>query len=203
MPAEKIEQVGNIMIDSFELLRPSIEAESRARQLGLPKHGYGVVTLHRPSNVDDHTQLELIVDKLVAIARTLPLVFPVHPRTPQRLTDFGLLERLQKTRGVTLTEPLSYVAFMSLVIDSRLALTDSGGVQERRALGIPCLTLRENTERPVTVTLGTNRLTAAGRVDEDVAEVLRGAVRSECRIPRWDGRTAERVAASLRRRAER
>jgi UDP-N-acetylglucosamine 2-epimerase (non-hydrolysing) len=168
----------------------------------LPPRGYGVVTLHRPSNVDDRAQLELIVAKLVAIAKTLPLVFPVHPRTRQRLTDFGLLERLQTAPDIRLAEPLSYVAFMSLVLDSRLALTDSGGVQEETSyLGIPCLTLRENTERPVTVTLGTNRLTTPARIDEDVASVLAGPVRTQCRIPRWDGRTAARVAASLRRRA--
>jgi UDP-N-acetylglucosamine 2-epimerase (non-hydrolysing) len=200
--ADKIEQVGNIMLDSFELLRPSIEAEARARALGLPKQGYGVVTLHRPSNVDDRAQLATIVGKLVAIAQALPLVFPVHPRTRQRLADFGLLERLQNASAIRLTEPLSYVAFMSLVVDSRLALTDSGGVQEETSyLGIPCLTLRENTERPVTVTLGTNQLTTPARVDEDVARVLGQPARTECRIPLWDGHTADRVAASLQRRA--
>jgi UDP-N-acetylglucosamine 2-epimerase (non-hydrolysing) len=201
VPAAKIEQVGNIMLDSFELLRPSIEAAGRAQALGLPAQGYGVVTLHRPANVDDRAQLALIVGKLGAIAERLPLVFPVHPRTRQRLTDFGLLEPLQAAGRVRLTEPLSYVAFMSLVLDCRLALTDSGGVQEETSyLGIPCLTLRENTERPVTVTLGTNRLTTPARVAEDVAAVLARPARVACRIPLWDGHAAARVAASLRRR---
>jgi UDP-N-acetylglucosamine 2-epimerase (non-hydrolysing) len=145
-------------------------------------------------------QLELIVGKLLAMAGKLPLVFPVHPRTRQRLKDFGLLASLEAS-AVRLTEPLSYIEFMSLVVDCRLALTDSGGVQEETSyLGIPCLTLRENTERPVTVTLGTNRLVKAETVDRDVERVLRAPLRSACSIPLWDGRTSGRVVESLRRR---
>src|SRR5690606_14929812 len=156
VPAEKIERVGNIMIDSFELLKPRIlEAGMRAK-LGLERRGYGVVTLHRPSNVDRREQLEAIVDRLVDVAKKLPLVFPVHPRTRRRLEEFGLGVRLEASGEIRLLEPLSYIEFMSLVVDSRLVVTDSGGVQEETSyLGIPCLTLRENTERPVTVTEGT------------------------------------------------
>jgi UDP-N-acetylglucosamine 2-epimerase (non-hydrolysing) len=201
VPAEKIELVGNIMIDSFELLAPKIRAAGVADRLGLPRGQYGVVTLHRPSNVDDAAQLGLIVEKLIGMARRLPLVFPVHPRTRQRLKDFGLASRLQAVPAIRLTEPLSYIEFMSLVLDCRFALTDSGGVQEETSyLGIPCLTLRENTERPVTVTLGTNRLVKVETVGEEVARVLAGPQRVECAIPLWDGRTAGRVVASLRRR---
>jgi UDP-N-acetylglucosamine 2-epimerase (non-hydrolysing) len=202
VPAERVELVGNIMLDSFELMAPKIRAAGVAAKLGLPRGNYGVVTLHRPSNVDDKAQLGLIVDKLLAIAQRVPLVFPVHPRTRQRLKDFGLAARLEAESAIKLTEPLSYIEFMSLVVDCRFALTDSGGVQEETSyLGIPCLTLRENTERPVTVTLGTNRLVKVETVAEDVARVLAGPARTQCAIPLWDGRTAGRVVASLRRRA--
>ncbi len=200
VPAEKVDRVGNIMIDSFELMAPKIRAADVSGRLGLGKGQYGVVTLHRPSNVDDPKQLGLIVDKLLAIAAKVPLVFPVHPRTRQRLKDFGLAPQLEAQAAIRLTDPLSYIEFMSLVVDCRFALTDSGGVQEETSyLGIPCLTLRENTERPITVTLGTNRLVKPATVDEDVAAVLARPLRSECAIPLWDGKTASRVVASLKR----
>jgi UDP-N-acetylglucosamine 2-epimerase (non-hydrolysing) len=198
--ASRIDMVGNIMLDSFELLRPKIEAESRARRLGLAPQSYGVVTLHRPSNVDERAQLKVIVGQLTAIAERLPIVFPVHPRTRQRLQDFGLASALSDLSAIHITEPLSYIEFMSLIVDSRFALTDSGGVQEETTyLGIPCLTLRDNTERPVTITLGTNRLVKPAGVDEAVAQVLSGPARRDCTVPLWDGRAAGRVVASLRK----
>jgi UDP-N-acetylglucosamine 2-epimerase (non-hydrolysing) len=200
VPATKIERVGNIMIDSFELLAPKIRAADGAAKLGLQKGHYGVVTLHRPSNVDDAAQLRTIAAKLVEVSRKLPLVFPVHPRTRQRLKEFGLTSLLE-IPAIKLTDPLSYIEFMSLVVDCRLALTDSGGVQEETSyLGIPCLTLRENTERPVTVTLGTNRLVTVSAIEEHVRRVLAGPQRISAAIPLWDGRTAQRVVASLERR---
>jgi UDP-N-acetylglucosamine 2-epimerase (non-hydrolysing) len=201
---EKIERVGNIMIDSFELMAPKIRSAGMPAKLGVPKGEYGVVTLHRPSNVDDAAQLRAIVAKLVKIGRQLPLVFPVHPRTKQRLEDFGLMPDLERVQEIKLCEPLSYVEFMSLVIDCRFALTDSGGVQEETSyLGIPCLTLRENTERPITVSLGTNRLVSIASLEENVKRALDGPRRAECAIPLWDGRTARRVVASLASRASR
>src|SRR5690606_3261227 len=138
VPADMIERVGNIMIDSFELLRPKIEAAGTAAKLGLEPRGYGVVTLHRPSNVDTPERLELIVDRLAEVAERLPLVFPVHPRTRRKLDEFGLAERLGRASAIRLVEPLSYIEFMSAVVDCRLAITDSGGIQEETSyLGIP------------------------------------------------------------------
>ena len=200
--AAKIDRVGNIMIDSFELLAPKIRAADMPAKLGLEKLNYGVVTLHRPSNVDTEEKLALIVAELEAIAARLPLVFPVHPRTRQRLERFGLNAKLEANAAITLADPLSYIEFMSLVIDARLALTDSGGIQEETSyLGIPCLTLRDNTERPVTVTNGTNQLISAAGMRSAVEATLAREPRQNCGIDLWDGRTAGRVAASLKRHA--
>ena len=201
VPAERVERVGNIMIDSFELMRPRIEAAGLARKLGLQRGGYGVVTLHRPSNVDNPEKLTEIVDELVSVSRGgLPLVFPVHPRTHSRLEQFDLVSRMTDgPSGIRLLEPQSYIQFMSLVIDCRVAITDSGGIQEETSyLGIPCLTLRENTERPITISAGTNRLVTP----ETLARALSEAVADQPPRPvidLWDGRTAARVVESLRR----
>jgi UDP-N-acetylglucosamine 2-epimerase (non-hydrolysing) len=198
--AEKIDCIGNIMIDSFERQRPQIEALAMAESLGLQPGGYGVVTLHRPSNVDQPAVLRTIVAALLEIAEQLPLVFPIHPRSKARLAEFGLLDRLSAQPAVRLIEPQPYYAFMSLVVTARLIVTDSGGLQEETTyLGIPCLTLRENTERPITVSQGTNRLIKAAELAGQVKAILAGRGKSGRRPALWDGRTAERAAESLRR----
>jgi UDP-N-acetylglucosamine 2-epimerase (non-hydrolysing) len=196
----RISRVGNIMLDSFELVRPAIEAAAVPAELGLKHGGYGVVTLHRPSNVDDPLQLARLAEALVAVQKRLPLVFPVHPRTAQRLASTGLGERLEAA-GVRLIEPVPYVRFMSLVTGAAVAITDSGGIQEETTyLGIPCLTLRENTERPITISEGTNLLVRAEDLAHCVAEALSRA-RTALRKPQlWDGRTAARCVADLRAR---
>ncbi len=200
VPSERVEQIGNIMLDSFELMAPRIRARNMAAEVGLATAPYGVVTLHRPSNVDTRSQLEKLVEQLHAVAAELPLVFPVHPRTRKQLKAFELYERFERAAGITLLEPLSYVDFMSLVVECALVITDSGGLQEETSyLGIPCITLRDNTERPITVTQGTNRLIKVGQLQECVHEAL-GAGRGTGRPPEfWDGHTAERAAESLRR----
>jgi UDP-N-acetylglucosamine 2-epimerase (non-hydrolysing) len=140
--------------------------------------------------------------QLELAARELPLLFAVHPRTRKKLEEFGLLAAALSSPGLTLTEPLGYVPFMNLVSGSRLAITDSGGVQEETTyLGIPCLTLRENTERPITVNEGTNRLARADTLLANVREALNGAWNTGRRPEKWDGKAAPRAVESLRRRA--
>jgi UDP-N-acetylglucosamine 2-epimerase (non-hydrolysing) len=199
--AGKIERVGNIMIDSFELMKPKIEAVGMAKSLGLEAGAYGIVTLHRPSNVDHRVQLKTIIDQLLVVSQRIPLVFPIHPRTRRRLQDFGLAPDLGKCERILSVDPLPYAAFMSLVIDCSFAVTDSGGIQEETSyLGIPCLTLRENTERPVTVSDGTNRLIRPSQLAGALAEALTKE-RVRPRIDLWDGETAPRVVESLRAHA--
>ncbi|HEY9536452.1 MAG TPA: UDP-N-acetylglucosamine 2-epimerase (non-hydrolyzing) [Kiloniellaceae bacterium] len=204
VPPERIEFVGNIMIDAFELQRPQIEALQMTRRFDVEPGHYGIVTLHRPSNVDDRTSLTRIVDVLASVSRRLPLVFAVHPRTRARLREFGLATSLERQERIRLSEPLRYNEFMNLVCHARLAITDSGGIQEETTyLNIPCLTLRPNTERPITVTQGTNRLVRPETLGEMVDRALNGELKPVHRPALWDGRTAERVVQSLYRHSVR
>jgi UDP-N-acetylglucosamine 2-epimerase (non-hydrolysing) len=200
--SHRIDRVGNIMIDSYEMMRDRIEADDTPRQLGVVQGRYVVVTLHRPSNVDRRETLAPLVDQLLSVSKRLKVVFAVHPRTRRRLQEFGLLQALVDAPGVLLTEPLGYVQFMALVKGCAAAITDSGGVQEETTyLGIPCITLRENTERPITVSQGTNRLVQTGELLDQVNVVIDGRWPKGTPPEGWDGHTADRCVAALRKRS--
>ena len=199
----RIRYVGNVMIDTLVRELPAARALGVGERLGLAAAGYAYVTLHRPSNVDEPGRLARLVELLGSLGARLPVAFPVHPRTRERLRAAGLEAVLAAAPGVRLLEPLGYRESLGLMAGARLVLTDSGGVQEETShLGVPCLTLRPNTERPVTVSLGTN--TVVGEEVERawplVEDVLAGRYKKGQPIPGWDGRAAERVAAALAER---
>jgi UDP-N-acetylglucosamine 2-epimerase (non-hydrolysing) len=201
VPAERITRVGNIMLDSFERSRPAIAAARTPETLGLAGRAYCVATLHRPSNVDTPAPLRRLVESLCAVQRLLPIVFPVHPRTAARLAEFGLAAPLEQA-GVHLVAPMSYIGFMSLVAGAAAIVTDSGGLQEETTyLGIPCFTLRENTERPITVTEGTNRLATPQSLPALVAAALEQGRALPRRPEFWDGNSAARCLEDLKRRS--
>ncbi len=194
-----IRLVGNIMIDSYEMLRDSIKRRDAAREYGVVRGGFAVVTLHRPSNVDSRDSLAEICAILARLAKRIPLFFPVHPRTKDRLTRFGFWDYVYKTPGVHILPPIGYIQFMSLIEDCKFVITDSGGVQEETTyLGKPCLTLRPNTERPITVKQGTNRLVTYHTIEPYINDILKGLFPEGTRPDLWDGKTAGRVAVELR-----
>ena len=198
--ADKIHFVGNVMIDTLLAHRERALASFDRARLGFPAGDYGLMTLHRPSNVDHADTFERVMTGISHVARDLPFVFPVHPRTRPAITRSATARALLETRRLTLLDPLGYLEFLGAMASSTVVLTDSGGVQEETTvLGVPCLTLRENTERPVTITHGTNQL-----VGNDPARVAAAwdAVKAnppKGRMPElWDGRAAERIAGILR-----
>jgi len=196
---DKIHRVGNIMIDSLEMLRGKIQKQNVYKEFDLKCGDYGLVTLHRPSNVDDKEDLETICRTLARIAHKIPLIFPVHPRTRKNLQKEGLISLIDDSPNFYITEPLNYLTFMNLLFNCRLAITDSGGIQEETTyLGIPCLTMRPNTERPITVSKGTNRLCTKDNLEDYVDSIISGK-NLKYTIPElWDGHTAERVVKSIK-----
>lgn len=201
---ERVKLVGNVMIDTlYTCLERAMPVADYLSEVGAPPafrsalaaKGFGFATLHRPSNVDDPVSLAGLVDALVRLSADLPIVFAIHPRTRANLVKFGLAERLTSPQ-MLVSDPLSYLRSLGLMREARVVITDSGGVQEETtALGVPCITVRENTERPATIEEGTNTLVGANpaAVEAAVAEVLRtGGKRG--RVPKlWDGRAAERI----------
>src|SRR5215467_10474004 len=188
--AEKIHLVGNVMIDSLVRLLPA----AREIRDGFPDH-YALVTLHRPSNVDDSAILKNIIESLLSVAMEMEIVFPVHPRTRQRIKEFGL-----DSGKLRLLDPVPYIEFLALQARAAVVITDSGGIQEETTfLGVPCLTMRENTERPVTITMGTNTLVGrdAEKLRREISAIAAGKTKRGSVPPLWDGRAAERIADIL------
>ncbi|MFH0954141.1 MAG: UDP-N-acetylglucosamine 2-epimerase (non-hydrolyzing) [Verrucomicrobiota bacterium] len=196
IPEEKIHFVGNIMIDSLVALMPVASKSAILERLGLSPRKFVAVTLHRPSNVDDPATLRQILDALDELASSMPVVFPVHPRTRKVMGELAFTPR---HAGFKILDPLGYLDFLRLESESALVITDSGGIQEETTyLGISCLTVRPNTERPITITRGTNRLVAPDR--RAIVENARAALGRERRRPEielWDGATAPRILAVL------
>jgi UDP-N-acetylglucosamine 2-epimerase (non-hydrolysing) len=201
---ERIRPVGNVMIDTLLSHLDSAVARGAPESLGLQPEDYVVLTLHRPSNVDDSKQLESILRAVHEVSKELPVVFPVHPRTDSRIRQFGFSER-GDLNGFRAVEPQGYLAMLGLMASARLVMTDSGGIQEETtALRVPCLTLRENTERPVTIDVGSNRL--VGSRTKDVLAAVRQFLDGPKRVGRvpenWDGRAADRIGEVVKHELE-
>jgi UDP-N-acetylglucosamine 2-epimerase (non-hydrolysing) len=194
-----IKRVGNVMIDTLQRLLPVADGEAQLHQFqlmnGLGPKPFALVTLHRPSNVDEPEMLSRLIAALERIATRLPVIFPVHPRTRERMTRFGI-----EHERIVLSEPLTYLQFLGLQRHAAVVITDSGGIQEETTyLGVPCLTMRENTERPVTVTTGTNQLLGGDteRMEREVLAILEGRGKTGSVPELWDGAAAERIAHIL------
>ncbi len=203
VPDENVFLVGNVMIDTLLANRAKAEASPILQNLGLAPGGFAVLTLHRPANVDDPAVFGRILDALEVIQRDVPIVFPVHPRTRQNLGRSALGGRVAGLGGLRLIDPAGYLDFLKLMASARVVLTDSGGIQEETTiLKVPCLTLRENTERPVTVQVGSNRLVGSdpARILAAYRDIRDGRFRPAETPPLWDGRAAGRIVSILAER---
>jgi UDP-N-acetylglucosamine 2-epimerase (non-hydrolysing) len=202
IPAARIRFVGNVMIDSLRTQIERARVSNILTTLNLEADKYAVLTLHRPSNVDEQKAFGRILEALEHIAGRLPIVFPAHPRSRKMIDELGLAPRVQRITNLRLIDPIGYLDFQRLMSCARLVLTDSGGIQEETTvLGIPCITLRENTERPITVEMGTNTI-----VGTDTKKIVAAATqalgnpldKTNIRIPElWDGQTADRILDAL------
>jgi UDP-N-acetylglucosamine 2-epimerase (non-hydrolysing) len=211
VPEGRVFLVGNTMIDTLLRFRAAAARSSILRNLGLPdgsnhNHSYAVLTLHRPANVDDPQVLRQLLETLTQIAKSLPIFFPIHPRSKERVESFGLGRYLRSDlnepphSGIIAISPLGYLDFLCLLDHARLVFSDSGGIQEETTvLGVPCLTLRENTERPVTVECGTNQIVGRdpAKILSAATRILKGNASQSAAPPLWDGHTAERIARIL------
>lgn len=201
VPAERIHLVGNIMIDSLVEHRVKADSSELMSELGLCDHEpYVLVTLHRPSNVDEVSGLEMLLSAFNEIGKQIRIVFPMHPRTSKNIERLGLSSKLAEIPNLIITEPIGYLDFMKLQMNAKFILTDSGGIQEESTFfGIPCLTLRENTERPITITEGTNQLVPLNTesIIQYSMKILNGEVKIGSIPKYWDGNTAGRVVKVL------
>ncbi len=197
---DKIFVVGNVMIDTLLANRVKADASPILTQLGFSPKGYAVLTLHRPSNVDDPSVLGGLLDVVEVVQRDLPVVFPIHPRTRKNIAQGPLQARIDRMPNLKIIDPAGYLDFLKLTSNARLVLTDSGGIQEETTiLQVPCLTLRESTERPITAEVGSNRVvgTDPGRILAAYREVMSGKMRRPQIPPLWDGKAAQRIAKIL------
>ena len=202
LPKQKVHFVGNVMIDTLLGHRAKIAKSDIMKKLALKPKTYCVVTLHRPSNVDSKEALEKILDILEAISRRVKIVYPIHPRSRKMIQEHGIHERVQKIQNLSLLDPQGYVDFIQLVKNASFVLTDSGGIQEETTvLRVPCLTMRDNTERPVTIKLGTNRLVRRNKEEilRHIDAILRGRTKQGQIPPYWDGRAAKRIVKVLQK----
>ncbi len=208
VPSEKIFMVGNLMIDTLIAnlkktegieLQPKILNSNKTISISeLKVNGYAVMTFHRPSNVDEKENLSKLVDIWADISEKIPLVFPIHPRTLRNIEQYGLLEKMNSFKNLHLIEPLGYLDFIKLVSNCDFTLTDSGGIQEETTyLNIPCLTVRPNTERPVTVWEGSNKLIKIDQIVDEVNLILTGKGKKGKTPKYWDGKTAERIVSAI------
>ena len=205
----KIHMLGNLMIDSL-VGHLEIAKDQSVKLTGIAGNildlswrsastPYTVMTFHRPSNVDEHASLEILADQWMKVSELMPVIFPVHPRTLGMLKRFRLLEKLTSSSNIYLSEPMAYLNFLKVVSESALVITDSGGIQEETSyLNIPCLTVRPNTERPITIWEGTNQLIAADEIESKSIEVLKSTQRAHHPIKFWDGNAARRITDLLR-----
>ena len=202
VPEEKIVNVGNMMIDSYLLLETEISQNRLLEQLGLNDTAFVVVTAHRPSNVDSDENLTEFCSQIARLSQTIKVIFAVHPRTKDRLISTGLWTTINESDGLLLLPPQTYIDFMTLVTRSQLVITDSGGVQEETTyLDIPCMTLRENTERPITLSQGSNRLVRISEIFQQALVALSGNWSKSVSPPLWDGHAAPRVVDEIERLA--
>ncbi len=199
--SDKIFMTGNVMIDSLVFLKDKIAASEIHQRIGLQRNNYILVTFHRPSNVDTIENLISLIDFLNDLSEKLPVVFPIHPRTLRNINAFGLYDKIKT--GVKLIEPVGYLDFQSLTRFATIVVTDSGGIQEETTyLGVQCITVRNNTERPVTVDIGTNQLcgTDLDYVTQKVNKILQGNIKKGAIPELWDGKAAERIAEIIYRK---
>jgi len=197
VPATKVHLVGNTMIDSLREYESCADHSSILQRCGVTRQNYALLTLHRAANVDEHEALIEVLEGLSDLAKLMPIIFPAHPRTHKKILELGLKDYVA---GIRLIEPLGYLDFLCLMKNARMVVTDSGGIQEETTvLGVPCLTLRPNTERPVTISQGSNRLTALAGLRADLEEAIRRRDSGEAlpAPPLWDGRAGERIADCL------
>jgi UDP-N-acetylglucosamine 2-epimerase (non-hydrolysing) len=203
IPREKIHFVGNTMIDTLVMMMPQIRSSTILKRLSLTRESYIYVTLHRPSNVDSAEVFQGICDVFIELSTRFMIVWPLHPKARKMLVQFGLMGKMEPRQNIRLMDPVSYVESLALISNSSLVLTDSGGIQEETTyLGTPCLTLRENTERPITVLQGTNQVIGSRKETllQKAVEVLSGDAKKGGTPELWDGRASERIVEILNSR---